>query len=67
MQTLIVISAMFLMPIFSFVFLRSLFLVIKFIKEENEQKRDNAIITTCFFFALIMWTFSSSILMIGNW
>ncbi|OIJ09692.1 hypothetical protein BKP35_16175 [Anaerobacillus arseniciselenatis] len=65
MRTIILISALYLMPIFSFIFLRSLFLVLKFIKEENEEKRDNAILTTCVFFALIMWTFSSMILMIA--
>lgn len=65
MRTIIFISATFLMPIFSFIFLRSLFLVLKFIKEENEEKRDNAILTTCVFFALIMWTFSTMILMIA--
>ncbi len=67
MKTLIYISALFFMPIFSFIFLRSLFLVITFMKEENDYKRDQAIVTTCIFFALIMWTFSSLILMIGHW
>lgn len=67
MKDLIYISALLFMPFYSYIFLRSLFLVITFMKEENEYKRDQAIVTTCIFFALIMWTFSSLIVLIVRW
>lgn len=62
MQAAIMYSALFLMPVFAFVFMLTFLDVVKRIKER--QSVDGFYVITCgISFALMMWTLSSTIIL----
>ncbi|MGG2057001.1 TcpD family membrane protein [Lysinibacillus pakistanensis] len=58
MEAIVLFSALFLMPVIAF------FFMFRFLKHFSKQKEGIAL--TSFLFALIIWTFSSSILLAGG-
>ncbi len=63
MELLFFVSAIFVMPIFAFVFIYNFCNIFKYSKEDNTKKRNSSIIVSSIFFTLMMWTLSGAIVL----